>query len=55
MLAIVAEWTDLHVDGCLSEVGAIRVGDATQLIHCCNERAHEAEVDECDEEGRSTG
>jgi hypothetical protein len=51
---IVSKGSQVHIDRAAGEVRAVGVTDATGYHVCGNEGADEAEVDECDEEGRAT-
>jgi hypothetical protein len=53
--AIVTERAQVDVDGAEGEVGAVGVVDAAELVDAGDEGAHEAQVDEGDEEGRAAG
>ena len=50
MFAKVAEGPNLNIDAGAAEVAAVGIANATQFPDSGNKCAHEAQVDECDEE-----
>lgn len=54
--SIKAVGAQAHVEAAIgTEVGAISIGNAAQLVDTCNECTDKAEIDEGNEEGRFAG
>lgn len=55
LTSIIPKGPKINVDVAGREIGATRIGDASQLVNASDERTHKGEIDQPDESGRAPG